>query len=112
MSCAIPAVDCKLKELELMVQQHRHSSYCKRNKRCRFNFPHPPSPSTVIASPCSDDEVYEKAQTVLSKVWQVLPDCDPTATIDDVLIRASVDREEYVEALQVTKAGNVMCVEA
>ena len=45
---------------------------------------------------------------MLSKVRQVLPDCDPTATIDDVLIRASVDREEYVEALQVTKAGNVV----
>ena len=107
-SCAIPAVDCKLKELVLMVQQHRHSSYCKRNKRCRFNFPHPPSPSTVIASPCGDNELYEKAQTVLSKVRQVLPDCDPTATIDDVLTRASVDREEYVEALQITKAGNVV----
>ena len=91
-----------------MVQQHRHSSYCKRNKRCRFNFPHPPSPTTVIASPCSDDEVYEKAQTVLSKVRQVLPDCDPTVTIDDVLTRASVDREVYIEALQVTKAGNVI----
>ena len=38
-SCAIPAVDCKLKELVLMVQLHRHSSYCKRNKRCRFNSP-------------------------------------------------------------------------
>ena len=47
-SCAIPADDCKLKELVLMLQRHRHSSYCKRNKRCRFNFPHPPSPSTVI----------------------------------------------------------------
>ena len=52
--------------------------------------------------------MYEKAQTVLSKVRQVLPNCDPTATIDDVLTRASVDREEYVEALQVTKAGNVI----
>ena len=107
-SCAIPADDCKLKELLLMVQQHRHSSYCNRNKRCRFNFPHPPSPSTVIASPCSDGEMYDKAQSVLSKVRQVLPDCDPNATIDDVLTRASVDRDEYIEALQVTKGGNVV----
>ena len=107
-SCAIPPNDCKLKELLLMVQQHRHSSYCKRNKRCRFNFPHPPSPSTVIARPCSDGEMYDKAQSVLSKVRQVLPDCDPNATIDDVLTRASVDRDEYIEALQVTKGGNVV----
>ena len=84
-SCAIPPNDCKLKELLLMVQQHRHSSYCKRNKRCRFNFPHPPSPSTVIARPCSDEKVYEDVHIVLSKVRQVLLDCDPNATIDDVL---------------------------
>ena len=45
---------------------------------------------------------------MLSKVRQVLPDCDPTVTIDDVLTRASVDREVYIEALQVTKAGNVI----
>ena len=107
-SCAIPPNDCKLKELLLMVQQHRHSSYCKRNKRCRFNFPHPPSPSTVIARPCSDGDMYDKAQSVFSKVRQVLPDCDPNATIDDVLTRASVDRDEYIEALQVTKGGNVV----
>ena len=88
-SCAIPADECKLKELVLMLQQHRHSSYCKRNKRCRFNFPHPPSPSTVIASPCGDSEEYDSAQNVLSKVRQVLPDCDPNATIDDVLNKAS-----------------------
>ncbi len=42
-TCAIPAIDGKLKELVLMLQQHRHSSYCKRNRQCRFNFPHPPS---------------------------------------------------------------------
>ena len=94
-SCAIPPVDCKLKDHMLMVQQHRHSSYCKRNKRCRFNFHHPPSPTTIIASPCSDVEVYGQAQSVLSKVRQVLPDCDPNATIDEVLTRANVDRDEY-----------------
>ena len=37
----------------------------------------------------------------------MLPDCDPNATIDDVLSKASVDRE-YIEALQVTKGGNVV----
>ena len=52
--------------------------------------------------------MYEKAQGVLSKVRQVLPDCDPNATIDDVLSKASVDRDEYVEVLQVTKGGNVV----
>ena len=38
-SCAIPENDCKLKELVLLLQQHKHSSYCKRGRSCRFNFP-------------------------------------------------------------------------
>jgi len=31
LSRAIPAEGCKLKELVLLLQQHKHSSYCKRN---------------------------------------------------------------------------------
>ena len=45
-TCAIPADEGKLKDLVLLVQQHRHSSYCKHIKGCRFNFPHPPSNET------------------------------------------------------------------
>lgn len=40
-SCETPEEDCKLKELVLLLQQHKHSSYCKRHKACRFNFPKP-----------------------------------------------------------------------
>ena len=61
MSCAIPPEDGKLKELVLLLQQHKYSIYCERNKQCRFNFPHPPSPKTVIAEPCPNAEAYDKA---------------------------------------------------
>ena len=37
-SCSIPNENNKLKELVLLLQQHKHSSYCRRNKVCRFNF--------------------------------------------------------------------------
>ena len=37
-SCDIPKEEGKLKELVLLLQQHKHSSYCKRNGTCRFNF--------------------------------------------------------------------------
>ena len=43
-SCSIPAHDSKLRDMVLLLQQHSHSSYCKRNKQCRFNFPQTPSP--------------------------------------------------------------------
>ena len=36
-SCEIPKNESKLKELVLMLQQHKHSSYCKRhNSGCGF----------------------------------------------------------------------------
>ena len=42
-SCAIPEQEGKLKDLVLLLQQHKHSTYCKRNKTCCFNFPKPPN---------------------------------------------------------------------
>ena len=49
-SCAIPENECKLKELVLLLQQPKHSSYCKRGRTCRFNFPLPPSTKTDCIS--------------------------------------------------------------
>ena len=40
MSCV---KDGKLKDLVLLLQKHKHSSYCRRNETCRFSFPKPPS---------------------------------------------------------------------
>ena len=48
-SCSIPNENSKLKELVLLLQQHKHFSYCRRNKVCRINFPKLPSPKTLIA---------------------------------------------------------------
>ncbi len=64
-TCAIPGDECsKLKQV-LAVQQHRHSSYCKRHKSCRFRFPHPPSANTVIAESSPDQEHVKQAQWLL-----------------------------------------------
>ena len=108
MSCAIPAEECKLKELVLLLQQHKHSSYCKKNKQCRFNFPHPPSPKTLIAEPCPDSETLANAQKPLHEVRKVLPDCDDNATIHDMLSKADVELDKYIEALEITTSGTVV----
>ena len=73
-SCDIPNEEGKLKDLVLLLQQHKHASYCKRGNRCRFSFPHPPSPRTLIAKQECEKEAVEKAQTVLSKVHGVIGD--------------------------------------
>ena len=91
----------------MQLQQHKHSSYCKRNNTCRFKFPHPPTDKTLIAEEkCEDPQEY--AQT-LNKVRKVLTegDCDNT-NIDDVLTKANVTRSDYVEALTVSANGFVV----
>ena len=63
-SCAIPSQEGKLKELVQLLQQHKHSSYCKRHNLC---FPKPPpSPNTLIAQPETDPDVVKDAETVLA----------------------------------------------
>ena len=106
-SCSIP-VESKLRDLVLQLQQHKHLSYCKRNKQCRFNFPHPPSSKTVIAEQCSDVQMYDDAYELLSKVRKVLPECNDGTSLDDVLRNAGVDKVKYIEALEITNSGTVV----
>ena len=70
-TCAIPQTEGKLRDLVLLLRQHKHSTYCKQNKSCRFNFPKPPS-SKSLAEPESDSEVVQNAHTVLAKAHKVL----------------------------------------
>ncbi len=69
-SCEMPNDNEPLRELVQMLQQHKHSSYCKRGRGCRFNFPQPPSDKTLIACPNDDDidSVLNSSGNVLAKV--------------------------------------------
>ena len=75
-SCKVPKEDCKLKELVLLLQKHKHSSYCKRNKKCRFHFPKPPSSQTLITKDDTDPDDIEQALAVLSKVQKLIAEGD------------------------------------
>ena len=85
-SCSLPSEDSKLKDLVSLLQQHKHSSYCRRKNVCRFNFPHPPNYSTIIAEPNDelnhDDTKYNKE--VLSKVRKAINETkDKDLTLDN-----------------------------
>ena len=60
-TCCKPK-DGKLRELVLLLQEHKHSTYCKKGKTCHFNFPQPPSPTTLIAKPDTDTDKLKEAQ--------------------------------------------------
>ena len=108
-SCKLPKEDGKLRELVLLLQQHKHSSYCKRNKSCRFNFPKPPSSKTLIAkSSEDDDDVVAQNVAVLSKVQKLIAEGNTDMSLDDLLEKAEVSETEYTQALEVSSKGNVV----
>ena len=66
-SCKLPAEDGKLKELLLLLQNHKHSSCCKRNITGHFNFPKSPSSETLITKFDPENTDVEQSSTVLEK---------------------------------------------
>ncbi len=72
-------VSCKADTDELTdlvnLQRHRHSKTCKKkgHKACRFNFPLPPMPRTMILEPLSEIDLEEHAAKKLKKRFKTNP---------------------------------------
>ena len=104
-TCAIPADECKLRDIVLLLRKHKHSSYCRRNRGCRFHFPHPPSNESIISE--QSDDTSDCIQ-VLTKVCKVLTDNPNDLTMNELLAKADVTLDQYVSALQVSTKGSVV----
>ena len=98
-SCSIPNVECKLKELVLTLQKHKHSTYCKRSGR--FS----PSSQCFHLQGDSDDDIKQASKHLL-KVRKFLIEEDVNVTLCDLLNRASLFVVEYEKALATTARGN------
>ena len=107
-TCTKPE-DGKLRELVLLLQEHKHSTYCKRGKTCRFHFPQPPSPVTLISTSDFDASQLQAAQQTLAKVRKVIIDgnCD-NMTLEELLDTAGVQLEDYTSALKMSSKGNTV----
>ena len=103
--CTIPADEGKLRDLVLLLQQHKHSSYCRRNKGCRLNFPHPPSTETIIAEPGNN---ANNPMQVLTKVRKVLANNSDNLALDELLTKADVNLDHYVSSLKVSTKGSMV----
>ena len=95
-SCKVPKDDCRLKELVLLLQKHKHSSYCKKKKKCHFSFPKPPSFKTLITQDDSNSDDVEQSLAVLSKVQKLIAECDSDMSLKDLLDKAKVTETEYM----------------
>ena len=107
--CKLPK-DGKFKELVLLLQNHKHSSYCRRNKSCRFSFPKPPSPKTLIKKVDLEHDI-EHDKCVLTKVQKLIADGNTELSLSELLDKAKVTEQEYVDALELSTNSSVVILQ-
>ena len=112
-TCSIPINDPELQDL-VQLQTHVHSSSCTRKGSCRFGIPKFPSPVTIISTePDAQQEKVEKgkqANNIFLRINETIQEID---SFDDIrleqLLQVShVSMDEYMEALQISKRGNIV----
>ena len=110
----IPEDDEELAALVTSRQKHSHSNYCRRSGQCRFNFPKPPSYETVVSKELTESiedlEKLKQSKSILKKVHAIL-DEDTEKTLDEVLSKAQVSKEDYQNAVSVSSKGKVIILE-
>lgn len=90
-------------------QTHRHARTCRKKGKaiCRFNFPLPPMPNTVVLDPILDEE--EKALGIQNfhKIAKMLSDMKSNDTqefviFDDFLCKLDMNLASYLQAIRST----------
>ena len=104
--CDIPD-DQDLADLICRVQKHRHSVACRRHGHCRFHYPRPPSPVTVIARENHSTEA-EQLMASLVRVRSILDDKNSPSDISlvDLLNKGQISLDAYIKALKICSKGN------
>ena len=96
----------------VFMQEHRHTKYCQKcNKlECRFSFPRPPLPRTMILKPFHENEMTEHQLEVCKRNWttiyEYLAEIHPddvdkhTYDFDTFLAKLDLSLGEYVAAIR------------
>ena len=92
------------------LQRHKHSKTCKKKGRaiCRFNFPLPPMPRTVILEPLSesdlDENVADMLKEALGRKRSLLNsiNADETITFVEFLEKLDLTEQQYIKAIRLT----------
>ena len=129
-----PTVGEDVAKIAREVNMHNHTKTCtKKGGKCRFNYPKPPSPFTIIQKPIDktdkeQKEMFKKATATINMVLDflaegnniqtIMADFDKTAEakgiqhqegkvkrIKAVCEKAHVKYEDYIEALQHSNRG-------
>ena len=105
-------ITCDRSENACTFQKHKHSSTCRRNGGCRFQFPRPPSIETIIARPvdashASSDiqKIFQHKQQILLRVKEMMAESEDNISTHDLLQKVGVSNIEYTKALKTSKSG-------
>ena len=92
------------------LQRHKHSKTCKKKGRaiCRFNFPSPPMPRTMILEPLSetdvDENVADMLKDALGRIRSLLNsiNADETMTFVKFLEKLDLTEHQYIKAIRLS----------
>ena len=105
--CDIPE-DEELAELVCKVQKHRHSATCRSHGHCRFHYPRPPSPLTIIARESNHPEETQQLAASLHIIRTIVDNKDTSfdVSLASLLKKADISEHSYVQALKICSKGN------
>ena len=85
------------------LQSHKHSKSCRKKGKaiCRFGFPLPPLPRTMLLHPLDEDiEKYKKKHSELQKSMNEYKDVSEMAFDDFLEQVAKMDLENYIKCIR------------
>ena len=114
-TCHNPETSSEMEEL-VNLQMHRNAKTCKKagHKICRFNFPLPPMPKTVILTPldnsCFDEENKKQIKENAEKIKEVLDNMKygEDTSFENFLNKLQLTEESYILAIRHTLKRNTL----
>ena len=90
-------------------QTHRHARTCRKKGKaiCRFNFPLPPMPYTIVLDPLQDEDAKTIGNQNFQKVAKLLSDIKSDnsqeySNFDNFLLKLDMNLASYYQAIQST----------
>ena len=104
-TCRAPVSEGTTEDELVSRQKHHHTPTCKKheNSVCRFNYPQPPFPETVILDPLSaEDNELEEYREKWTKIHAKLEEISngTTSTFEEFLTEIELSFEEYKKSVQ------------
>ncbi len=93
-------VSCKADPNLVNLQRHKHSKTCKKRGHavCRFNFPLPPMPRTMILEPLAETDLDENVADILKKALERI-----RTLLDSIKTDETMTFVEFLEKLDLSE---------